>query len=398
MYGDGNLSKVVNGSWNHAILRLLTCMAVLLLPPGKAAVAGDAVTFTVSPEPEVVYSYQRQRCDNLTIPDSPARAYRREDGSIIMIAAHFNNRFLEGSDFDHLSPNCAVQSKGSESADPAEFDDRFWIQSLIPLGGGRIMALASHEYWGSRHPGVCEKGAWPTCWYLSIVGLEANERDLSFRLLPRDQRLVAGSNRRFDTSIKAAGFQTVTNTVFDGDHAYFIAWTEDAAEPGGRGNCLFRAPRNDLVNGWRMLSNGRFADSPDPYPTEGQEPVQARCDRLGGPDMSGKARSLVWLEGKRQWMFVWMARGKQVGAFYATSPDLRNWSSAALLVPLDPFWGTTETGTFYDYPSVIDHDSPSPNFQTAGEGFYLYMTRLNWQEKRSTMDRDLVRFRVTVNR
>jgi len=388
---------MTNAARNRPILRILIHTAALLLTFGASAMADDAVNFTVSPEPEVVYSYQRQRCDTRTIPDSPARAYRREDGSIIMIAAHFNNRFLEGRDFDSLSPNCNVLSQGAESPDPSAFDDRFWIQSLIPLGGGRLMALASHEYMGYRHAGVCEKGAFPTCWYVSVVGLEGNERDLSFTLLPRDRRVIAGSNRRFEPSIKAAGFQTVTNTVFDGDYAYFVAWTDDAAEPDGRGNCLFRAPRSDLVNGWQMLSDGRFVNPPDPYPADGGAPTQAKCDRLGAPSMAGKARSLIWLESKKQWMLIWTARAKESGAFYATSPDLRNWSSPTLLAAFEPPWGSDKIGVFHDYPSAIDHSSRSPIFQTVGDSFYLYLTRFNWQNQKVRMDRDLVRFKVMVN-
>jgi hypothetical protein len=371
---------------------------VLIVLIAAAAVAKEAPTFSVSAQPEVVYSYQTQRCDWRSIPDSPARAYRRGDGSLVLIAAHFRNRIFEGRGFDDLRPNCAVLSQGTESANPSEFDDRYWIQSLIPLGGGRLLGLASQEYSGIRHAGVCPVGSGkPACWYLSIVGLEASDRDFSFKLLPPDQRLIAGSNQRFDASVNAAGFLTVTNTVFDGNYGYFIAWTEDAAEPGRRGNCLFRAPRSDLVNGWQMMSRGQFVAPPDPYPGDGQVPVGARCDRLGAPDMAGKARSLVWLETKHLWMVVWSTRVNGAGGvYYATSPDLRTWSSAALLAPLEPFWGTDQKGTFYDYPSVIDHASKSPIFHTAGDSFYLYLTRLNWQTKRATMDRDLVRFRVKV--
>jgi hypothetical protein len=191
---------------------------------------------------------------------------------------------------------------------------------------------------------------------------------------------------------------TLSNTVFDGEYAYFIAWTEDAAEPGRRGNCLFRAPRDDLVTGWRMMSEGRFVSPPDPYPADGRAPIQAKCDRLGGPDMAGKIRSLVWLEEKNAWMAVWSTRMNGAGGvYYATSPDLENWSSAALLAPLEPPWGTDEKKAFYDYPSIIDHGSASPIFQSAGNSFYLYLTRLNWQAKRLVMDRDLVRFKITLD-
>jgi len=332
------------------------------------------------------------------IPDSPARAYRRKDGSVVLIAAHFRNRIFEGSSFDDLRPNCAVLSQGKESADPVDYDDRFWIQSLVPLDDGRILGLASQEYSGIRHDGVCKADFnKPACWYLALVGLVANERDFSFKLLPRQERLIAGSNRRFESSIEAAGFLTLTNTVFDGDYAYFIAWTEDAAEPGGRGNCLFRAPRNALETGWKMLSKGEFVSPPKPYPVNGEPPVQAKCDRLGGPDMLGKVRSLVWLETKHAWLAVWSTRVNGTGGiYYSTSQDLRNWSAVEPLVLLEPPWGSDGIGTFYDYPSIIDHHSSSSVFQTVGDSFYLYLTRFNWEQESKRMDRDLVRFKVII--
>ncbi|WP_445501379.1 hypothetical protein [Microvirga sp. G4-2] len=382
-----------------AVLKLVTWSAALMAMIGTVATAKEPVTFAVSPQPEVVYDYQTQRCDWRSIPDSPARAYRRADGSIVLIAAHFRNRIFEGSSFDDLQPRCSVLSQGKESADPMEYDDRFWVQSLIPLGNGRLLALASQEYSGLRHDGVCRKGVnKPECWYLALVGLEANDNDFSFELLPRSERLIAGSNKPFDPSVNAAGFLTLTNTVFDGDYAYFIAWTEDAAEPGGRGNCLFRAPRSDLRTGWRMLSRGEFVSPPNPYPVRGKPPVQAKCDRLGGPDMLGKVRSLVWLETKHTWLVVWSTRVNNIGGiYYSTSHDLRNWSPAALLSPLEPPWGSDGSGTFYDYPSIIDHDSESPIFQSVGDSFHLYVTRLNWEQDRKRMDRDLVRFKVTLD-
>ena len=133
----------------------------------RAVLAGEPLHFSVSPESETVYSYERQRCDWRTIPDSPARAYRRRDGSIALIAAHFRNRVLEGSSFDDLRTDCSIVSQGEESADPAALNDRFWVQSLIPLEGGRVLGLASQEFSGLRHDGLCAKGPGkPECWYL----------------------------------------------------------------------------------------------------------------------------------------------------------------------------------------------------------------------------------------
>src|SRR5690349_615488 len=153
------------GRWNA-----LAWPALLLLMMSRAVIADEALHFSVSSEPEVAYSYERQRCDWRTIPDSPARAYRRQDGSIVLIAAHFRNRVLEGSSFADLRPDCSIVSQGEESADPAALDDRFWVQSLIPLDNGRVLGLASQEFSGLRHDGLCAKGPGkPECWYLSLV-------------------------------------------------------------------------------------------------------------------------------------------------------------------------------------------------------------------------------------
>src|SRR5690349_2977655 len=93
--------------------------AILLLMMSSAVTAGEALRFSISPDPEVVYSYERQRCDWRSIPDSPARAYRRRDGSVALIAAHFRNRIFEGPSFSELRPDCTIVSQGEESADPS---------------------------------------------------------------------------------------------------------------------------------------------------------------------------------------------------------------------------------------------------------------------------------------
>jgi hypothetical protein len=49
--------------------------------------------------------------------------------------------------------------------------------------------------------------------------------------------------------------------------------------------------------------------------------------------------------------------------------------------------------TFYAYPSFMDPDSQSMNFDTSDENAYLYVTRFN---NGVTLDRDLIRFPVQI--
>jgi len=48
------------------------------------------------------------------------------------------------------------------------------------------------------------------------------------------------------------------------------------------------------------------------------------------------------------------------------------------------------------YPSLIDPDSPSANFDTVGDTAQLFLTRFNLEHCRTSLDRDLVRIPVLV--
>jgi hypothetical protein len=80
------------------------------------------------------------------------------------------------------------------------------------------------------------------------------------------------------------------------------------------------------------------------------------------------------------------------GIYYSTSDDLIDWTPRKLIVEVE----STQTHRCGDpnpvaYPSVLDPDSTSRNFETTGKRAYLYLTRFNYESCRETMDRDLVR-------
>lgn len=362
------------------------------------------VRFAAVGEPEVVFRWEEQRCDDQHIPDSPARAIRRSDGGIALIAAHFTNVLLLGEDFDHLAPVCQTASRGAESDDPAAYDDRFWVQAMAPLPDGRVLGIGSHEYMGARHPGRCADPKGADCWYSSIVALAADQRDWRFRPLPPEQRIVAASPAPYTFSSKArSGFFSVTNILFDGDHAYMLVYTEGI--PGQpTGMCLFRAPKNDLTNGWRALSRGRF-DAAFPSPYRKGAGLAEPCDVIGGPAFRS-VRSVVRLGERGPWAAVMVGRAADAGAggaeetgvVYSLSSDLRNWSEPRLLWRMTPFQGQPQAGVYFQYPSLIDHASPSPVFDTAGDRVWLYMTRFNLINRKQGMNRDLVRLRFSITR
>ena len=78
------------------------------------------------------------------------------------------------------------------------------------------------------------------------------------------------------------------------------------------------------------------------------------------------------------------------GFFYSLSADLINWSSPRLILQTSSTWAAG--GSLY--PSIIDHNDTTRNFEQAGQSCYLYFTKWN----SGTYDRDLLRIPVTFNK
>ncbi|MBX3539551.1 MAG: hypothetical protein KF735_18055 [Chelatococcus sp.] len=380
-------------------VRMTLCCA-LFLGGSAAAKAEDTIRLELSPQAETVYDYATERCRPNSIPDSPARALRRSDGSVALIGGHLTNWFMEGPRLDDVKPNCAISSRAAESPNPADFDDRYWIQALLPVGEGRVIGLGSQEFMGKRHKGVCDgPGAQSPCWYSSIVTVSADAKNLDFSLLPQAERLVASSSAPFDPKVRMTGFFTASNIVREGQYLYFVGWTAGEAKPGPNGNCLFRSTVAEAAKGeWKVLSDGQFTRPPQAY--RGAD-ATTRCDNIGGDRRGkppfGRFRSIVRLKSHDLWLATYNTGIPNPGVFYTTSKDLVNWSEPRMLADFKPFWQSKGVcADFYEYPSFIDPASDSDIFDTAGDAFYVYFTRLNWTNCKRGMDRDIVRFPVRV--
>ena len=358
---------------------------------------------------ETVFRWADQRCMDLHVPDSPARALRTGDGGIALFAAHLVNIPMLGRDFDHLAPACVAASRGAEASDPAAFQDRFWVQAVVPFTAGgqrRVLGLASHEYMGWRHPGRCavpfegdaRRPAAFRCWYSAITAVVASEGE--WRFAPAG--VIAASPAPYDPNTAArTGFFSVSNALVEGGHATVLVYTEGV--PGQpRGNCLLRAALDQLPEGWRALSGGQFDLAlPGAY-AGGADPARA-CDVVGEA-VFGSAPVRALLRGddaQGPWWAAVFTRAAPAGVFVSTSRDLRRWSPAERLWAMTPFRGQPEAGVYFEYPSLLDHASESAVFDRVatapgGARLHLYLTRLNLEDRRRGMDRDLVRIAVTI--
>ena len=385
------------------------------------AAAQPRLTIAADAQVETVFRWESQRCMDMHVPDSPARAMRTAQGGIALFAAHLINIPMLGADFGHLAPVCASASRGEEADDPAAFRDRFWVQAVVPFsmqGRPRVLGLASHEYMGWRHPGRCAAnfegdGRRPAafrCWYSSITAVLAEEGDWRFAQIAPPEGVIATSSAPFDRArTTRTGFFSVSNALIEDGHATVLVYTEGVSgQP--RGNCLLRAPLADLPGGWQSLAGGTFMQPLGGAPREAAGPARP-CDVVGDTVFAGapvRAVLRVSTPGGAWWIAVFTRaapRGRadeaSDGVFMSASQDLRRWSTAERLWAMAPFRSQPEAGVYYEYPSLIDHASPSAVFDrtatpAGATRIHLYLTRLNLQNRRRGLDRDLVRIAVTL--
>lgn len=323
---------------------------------------------------------------------------RRRDGTLVVFATHYTNWYLEGRDWNSLKPVCSSAAKGKESAKPEDVDDHYWIQALSAQPDGRVVALASHEYMGSRHPGQCALA--PTreqpfpCWFSSIIQLESLDDARNFKPTAQN-RIVATPQVPYDRRGKQRmGFLTASNIAADSDWLYTLIFVDGYADQKS-GTCLFRALAKGPLR-WKAW-NGSGFDSDLEEPVAAGRKGQPGCEPLL---LGNQNRGLVKLRDSGQWLAVGLDReapgDKGTGVFFATSKDLLKWTPRKRLLAARIDFKAPDCPAVYKYPTIIDHDAPGPNFDTVGSNAYVYLVKVVLQACKP-VERQLVRYPVTIS-
>ncbi|MSO95398.1 MAG: hypothetical protein EXQ81_06340 [Thermoleophilia bacterium] len=357
------------------------------------------VTLSITGPPQVVFDWTNDRCEDLDIPDAPARAFRGADGRVQLIAAHFINRRSVGPDLNHLSHECSVVLASHFDPDPAAFADSEWIGSTYTNDGQTIYALLHDEYHGWEHPGQCPSSqSWytPACLYNAITLAVSTDGGATYFDQPQPH-VVASAPYRYVPDRGPLGIFTPSNIVHNAADNYYYALVYLNLSGPRVGTCLIRTRNLADPTSWRGWSGGRSFDTSfiDPYRSL-DDPNAHLCTLLqhAGPgDM--QPGSITYSTVARQWLWVGQAID---GAYVSLSPDLINWSPPVLFFPAQVTWdyqcGDRDP---IAYPSLIDPASTSRNFETVGGKPYLYYTLFHYTNCGQTLDRDLVRIPITIS-
>ncbi|MBV9287423.1 MAG: hypothetical protein JO288_06305 [Hyphomicrobiales bacterium] len=376
-------------------MRTLACAAGLGWALSTAAVAGAFGAPTLTPVGPVdpVFVWAASRCADDDIPDAPLRSVRLAPTGVVAFSTHFLNRRFIGAGLNSMARDCAVVFSGKGSPNPEDYSDRVWIASTWSEDGRTIFALGHDEYQAHRHPGRCRFSTYLECWYNAIVLLRSDDGGRTFARvgdrpvasIPIRQDVDQGHNR---------GFFEPSNILKRGD-AYFALIRAGSEGAQQAGTCLFRTDDLSRPESWRFYDGQGFSANVDPYR---DDVSQAKpCAPLQG--LKGMVGSVVYAEDFDAYVAVsdfGSQKPGESGFYYSVSTDLIHWSEGRLFLPLATTWTHACDQDHFAYPSLIDVDSPSRNFDVVGNEPYLYFVRRRFDGCQGTMQRDLVRMKLRL--
>ncbi|MEY9138646.1 hypothetical protein ACVIWV_010091 [Bradyrhizobium diazoefficiens] len=311
------------------------------------------------------------KCDALDISDAPLRAFRSPDGSITAFATHYRNRALVGSSFGAMAKNCSVAYEGTLDPDPSHFNYKTWITATWIGDDGSVIALGHNEYQAHELVGHCRFADYSSCWYNSIVLLRSNDRGRTFhRADDLDKAVVAPDFADTLGQGHPRGYTSPTNLVKWGDYLYTLVGYS-GVDKGDSGRCVLRSRLPVTTSSWEIFTRDGFVR---PNQSAYEDQARVRCEYVTG--MRGFVGSIAKLANSN--LFVATVaediNGGSIVAYF--SDDLVHWHDRQVLEQVPLFWSKDcSIGKRFSYPSLIDENSPGPNFDQVGRTPTLYLVQ-----------------------
>jgi hypothetical protein len=385
-------------------VRVLGVALLVASVVGTWCASAQAISVSVTGPEELIYDYSTQHCDLVDPPDGTSTAFRDNLGRTQIVMSQPYNRRLIGPDFDHLTHPCGITMASDASPYPWDFNYAEWIASTWIKPTGEIYALVHTEWHGQSIPGWCPSNVFIKCRYNSVSLAKSTDNGDTFQqVAPAPNHLVAALPYPYWPDSGRYGVFSPSNMLERNGYLYTFLLISQGFKQQAAGACVMRTREQDLddPHSWRAWDgtgwNVRFIN---PY-LESPEPISRHiCEPVDSETIGTMQRSIVYNTALNKYILVGTgakfdpARGADVnGFFYSTSDDLIHWSERQLLMevatPRSHICGGPDERV---YPSFIDHDSPSPNFDTIDNTTYLYysITHYNAQCQFGN-DRDLAR-------
>ena len=358
----------------------------------------------ITGEEEVVFDWTTDRCEDMNIPDLPARAFRGVDGQVQLIISDNNNFRMLGPELNALTLDCNAVMRSQNAADPALFADMEWLASPYTDDGQTVYALIHNEYWGQTHPGQCPQQEYFPCWDNSITLAVSTDGGATYsHALPPPAHLVARLPYPYEAGAGPEGTRGPSNIIQGPDDYFYSFFNVSMFRTHEQRVCLMRTDDLSQPTSWRFWDGSGFEGQfVDPYinpPANPADHICAALDADGATIGASLNESITYNTYLSRYVLVGLSAdhigGREVwGIYYAFSDDLLDWTRRKLLVEMPLPWTVQNAGSDLSilYPSLLDPASDSRNFETSGKTAYLYFTRHNHGQ--ASLDRDMIRVAV----
>lgn len=335
----------------------------------------------------------KESCEQIDIPDAPARAFRDFKGTVHLIASHSVTRADIGPTLESAKHSCEVVYSSRHDANVANFNDYTWLTAFYSVDGKKIIAFGHMEYHGWEHPGMCaQKTDTASCWYNVDTFNISSDGGYHFARPDPPGNYLISLPAKYQPNQGPQGYSVDTGIVKVGQWfyatAYSWAWPPNCGTGKGRRPCLvpdatcpMRTANILDPSAWRGWDGKEFGVAfVDPYRAPVANPSGHVCvpvpylDYAGGISYHTASKLFIatlWNQGSAS---SWGPDG----VYFTTSPDFIHWSKPMLALTQNEILRREPLGNWsYAYFSLIDPKSTDPSFATISDSPYMYYVRMD---------------------
>lgn len=350
--------------------------------------------FELTGDPEIVFNWSSEACEEHDFPDLPPRAFRDRDGLVHLIAGELRSI---GPDLNNQTHLCDGVIPSDADPDPANFNDDEMVGATYTEDGETIYALVHNEYHGWEHPGQCTFDGGFACWYNGVTLAVSSDGGASFQHpVTPPGHLVASIPEKYVIDSGPYGAFSPSSIIKGADGAYYAFIRVISSESEYFWSCLMRSDELANANSWRFWDgngfNGRFVN---PYTDSFEKIEEHVCSPVNLAAIGMNPNSLTYNEYLDQYMLLGdSSEGETEGFYYSLSKDLINWTPQLLIFEgPSPGSDLNPSDTGYLYTSFLDPESTSRSFDTTGKTAYIYYAKFN-DTTGGSGDRDLMRIPI----
>ncbi len=246
-------------------------------------------------------------------------------------------------------------------------------------------------------PDPCSTGQY--CHYHSVTYAVSHDGGKTFTHPEAPNHLVAVPPYKYQPNGGLVANWQPSNIVKSPKDGYYYALVQldirRTGETGFQGMCVMRTMTLDDPQSWRAWDgsgfNMRFIN---PYTESVVNPEVHKCKAVSVNEVGALSYNLTYNTYLEKFLAVGHAVNVPTpGFYYSISDDLIHWAPKKLLMATD--LAQTSVGPFLAYPSLVDPENTSLNFDITGQSPWLYYSRF---KNFSLEDVDLMRVRIQFNK